>query len=269
MIVFPPCKINLGLQVVSKRPDGYHDIETCFYPIPLTDVLEVIPSSAFSFTVSGIELEGRPADNLCVKAYELLSRDYVIPPVSMHLHKVIPAGAGLGGGSSDAAHVLKLLNTVFELGISKPTLQQYASRLGSDCALFLHDSPMFGKGRGDLLSPAFIDLKGYYIILVKPGINISTADAYRGITPKQPAVRLESVLESDIRKWKYILVNDFETTVISKHPEIGTIKHTFYEQGALYASMSGSGSTVYGIFEQPVDLTQLFSSYFCWSGVLS
>ncbi|MDL5049269.1 4-(cytidine 5'-diphospho)-2-C-methyl-D-erythritol kinase [Oscillatoria amoena NRMC-F 0135] len=268
MIVFPLCKINLGLNVVSKRPDGYHEIETCFYPVPLTDVLEVIPASAFSFTQTGILLDGQSADNLCVKAFELLSRDYVIPPVSMHLHKVIPAGAGLGGGSSDAVHVLRLLNTYFELGISRQTLQRYASRLGSDCAFFLYDGPMLGKGKGDILSPISINLKGYSLILVKPRVYVSTAEAYRCVVPKQPVELIETVLKSDIRQWNNRLVNDFEASVFSKHPEIGVIKAVLYNHGALYAGMSGSGSSVYGIFEQPIDLSHEFSDYFYWAGLL-
>ena len=214
-------------------------------------------------------LEGDAADNLCVRAYELLSLNYVIPPVSMHLHKVIPAGAGLGGGSSDAVHVLRLLNDVFELGISKHILQQYASRLGSDCSFFMHDGPMIGKGKGDVLSTISLNLKGYSLILIKPEVHISTAEAYRGITPRQPHEPLEVVLKSGIRQWRGRLINDFEATVFSKQPEISMIKDRLYENGALYASMSGSGSSVYGIFEQPVDLTQEFKSYFYWSGVLS
>ncbi len=269
MIVFPPCKINLGLHVVSKRPDGFHEIETCFYPVQLTDVLEIIPARSFSFTQTGLELEASSFDNLCVKAYELLSRDYVIPPVSMHLHKLIPAGAGLGGGSSDAAYALRLLNDVFELGISKHLLQSYASRLGSDCAFFLHDSPMLGKGKGEILSTIAVNLKGYWLILVKPDIHISTAEAYRGVLPKQPAKPLHAVLVSDISQWRNRLFNDFEDSVFRKHPGIRAIRDTLYEQGARYAGMSGSGSSVYGIFEQPKDLAGLFEGYFYWSGVLS
>ncbi|MCK6616726.1 MAG: 4-(cytidine 5'-diphospho)-2-C-methyl-D-erythritol kinase [Cyclobacteriaceae bacterium] len=268
MIVFPPCKINLGLHIISKRPDGYHEIETCFYPIPLTDVLEIIPSKEFSFSQTGVKLEGRPTDNLVVQAYQLLSKDYVIPPASIHLHKLIPAGAGLGGGSSDAAHTLNLLNEIFELGISGATLQHYAIRLGSDCSYFLNTGPMLGKGKGEMLSPVILDLKGYTLILVKPPVHISTADAYRGVTPKQPAESLKVVLESGIEQWKNRLVNDFEFSVFARHPEIRQIEEVLYAHGAVYASMSGSGSSVYGIFKQPIDLSGLFSGYFYWSGML-
>jgi len=268
MVVFPPCKINLGLHVISKRADGYHTIETCFYPLPLTDVLEAIPAPVFSFSQTGLSLQGNDSDNLCVQAYQLLSRDYVIPPVALHLHKVIPAGAGLGGGSSDAAYTLRLLNDLFELGISKATMHRYAVRLGSDCAFFLHNGPMLGQGKGEFLTPLSLALKGYFLILVKPEIHIATADAYRGITPHVPEQSIPEVLQTDIRYWKDALVNDFEITVFKQYPEIKKIKDILYEQGAVYAAMSGSGSSVYGIFEEPRDLAARFTGYFCWSGLL-
>jgi 4-diphosphocytidyl-2-C-methyl-D-erythritol kinase len=269
MIVFPPCKINLGLHVLSRRPDGFHEIETCFYPIPLTDILEIIPSSSFSFFQTGIPLPDDPLGNLCVKVYEELSNDYVVPPVSMHLHKCIPTGAGLGGGSSDAAYTLHLLNSVFELSLSEKTLHRYASRLGSDCAFFLQNSPMIGKGRGELLSPIRVSLKGKYLVLVKPAIHLSTAQAYKGITPKQPPERIEEILKTDIQNWRKQLFNDFEDSIFRRYPEIGIIKDTLYGHGALYASMTGSGSAVYGIFEKQVDLSPYFKDQFCWSGLLS
>ncbi|QOI97414.1 MAG: 4-(cytidine 5'-diphospho)-2-C-methyl-D-erythritol kinase [Flammeovirgaceae bacterium] len=268
MVVFPPSKINLGLHVISKRPDGYHEIETCFYPIPLTDILEIIPSKEFSFSQTGVELEGKPTDNLVVQAYQLLSKDYVIPPVSIHLHKLIPAGAGLGGGSSDAAYTLRLLNEIFELGISNATLQQYAARLGSDCSFFLYNQPMLGKGKGDMLSPVTTALKGYTLMLVKPPIHVSTADAYRGVTPMQPTAPLKVVLESVIEQWKDSLVNNFEFSVFARYPDIRKIKETLYQYGAVYASMSGSGSSVYGIFQDAKDLSGLFTGCFYWSAVL-
>lgn len=268
MIAFPPCKINLGLHVVSERPDGFHNIETCFYPVPLTDILEIIPAATFSFSKTGISLPGNNAENLCVKAYKLAQQQYALPPVAMHLHKRIPAGAGLGGGSSDAAFVLRLLNEIFELGISHITLQQDAAQLGSDCAFFLHNSPMLGKGRGEILTPVNINLKGYTLVLVKPNIHITTADAYRGITPHSPAESLSKVLEAGITHWKDRLVNDFEISVFKKHPEVAKIKNTLYQQGAVYAAMSGSGSSVYGIFKEPINCTAHFSEYFCWSGLL-
>jgi 4-diphosphocytidyl-2-C-methyl-D-erythritol kinase len=268
MVVFPPCKINLGLNIISKRPDGFHNIETCFYPVPLTDILEIIPAPEFSFSQTGLQLDSQGSDNLCVRAYQLLGRDYVIPPVAMHLHKIIPAGAGLGGGSSDAAYVLRLLNEIFELGISNATLLQYAARLGSDCAFFLHNSPMLGKGKGEILTPISVTLKGFYLVLVKPDIHIATADAYRGVTPHPPAESISEVLQAGIRSWRGRLLNDFEESVFRNYPELKKIKDKFYQQGVLYAGMSGSGSTVYGIFEKPVNLAAAFDGYFYWSGLL-
>ena len=233
MVAFPPCKINLGLNVLRKRDDGYHDIETCFYPIPWTDILEVIPSDKFEFTVSGNAIPGD--DNLCVKAYRLLNT----PPAKIHLHKIIPTGAGLGGGSSDAAWTLRLLNDVFQLKLSKDELKKYAAQIGSDCAFFIEDGPMIGTGRGEILRPAKVDLKGKFIVIVKPDVHVSTAEAYSGIVPKGSKLDL-----SDIRS----LRNDFEETIFKKYPAIESIKKSLYQAGATYASMSGSGSAVYGIF---------------------
>jgi 4-diphosphocytidyl-2-C-methyl-D-erythritol kinase len=233
MIAFPPCKINLGLSILRKRDDGYHDIETCFYPIPWTDILEIIPSDRFEFTVSGNTIPGD--DNLCVKAYRLLSA----PPAKIHLHKIIPAGAGLGGGSSDAAWTLRLLNDIFNLKLSKDELRKYAAKIGSDCAFFIDDVPMMGTGRGDILTPANISLKGKFIVIVKPGIHVSTAEAYAGVVPQESAIDL-----TDMKSLK----NDFEESIFKKFPVIASIKKSLYGMGAIYASMSGSGSAVYGIF---------------------
>lgn len=233
MIAFPPCKINLGLNVTRKRDDGYHDIETCFYPIQWTDILEVIPANKFEFTVSGDAIPGN--DNLCVKAYRLLNA----PPAKIHLHKIIPTGAGLGGGSSDAAWTFRLLNDVFGLKLSKDQLKKYAAQIGSDCAFFIEDGPMVGTGRGEILHPANITLKGKFVVIVKPDVHVSTAEAYAGIVPKESKLDL-----SDIGSLK----NDFEETIFRKHPVIALIKRRLCEAGAVYASMSGSGSAVYGIF---------------------
>ncbi len=242
MIAFPPCKINLGLNVLRKRNDGYHDIETCFYPILWTDILEVIPSDKFEFTVSGNVIPGD--DNLCIKAYQLLKP----PPAKIHLHKIIPTGAGLGGGSSDAAWTLRLLNDVFLLGLSKDQLKSVASQIGSDCAFFIEDGPMIGSGRGEILSPANISMKGKFIVIVKPEIHVSTAEAYAGIVPKESKLDLTKINS---------LKNDFEESVFKKHPLIQSIKQQLYNAGAEYASMSGSGSAVYGIFNSPPDITSI------------
>ena len=250
MVSFPPCKINLGLHVISKRTDGFHELETCFYPVQWTDILEVNESEAFSFTSSGTVIPGAPSDNLCVKAYRMLQQLHDLPPVKIHLHKIIPTGAGLGGGSSDAAHTLRLLNSVFSLNLTTEQLMRYAARLGSDCPFFVQDQPMVGTGRGEVLSAVTLSLLGKYLILLKPDIHVSTADAYAGIRPKAPSGPLISILENGLSTWKDSLKNDFEETVFAKHREIMRLKETLYEGGAVYASMSGSGSTVFGIFDK-------------------
>lgn len=268
MISFPPCKINVGLNVVLKRTDGYHEIETCFYPLPWTDILEIIIADTLEFTQSGLSIPGNFTDNLCVKAYELLRKDFNLKPVKIHLHKIIPTGAGLGGGSSDAAHTLRLLNEIFNLGIAHAQLKEYASRLGSDCAFFIEDKPMLGTGRGEILEEIKIDLQGKYIVVVKPDIHISTAEAYASITPAFSVNRVRDVVEMEIPNWKNLLVNDFENHVFTKYPRIAGIKAKLYEQGAQYASMSGSGSSVFGIFEKPVDLKKFFPDCIYWTGAL-
>jgi 4-diphosphocytidyl-2-C-methyl-D-erythritol kinase len=267
MVTFPSCKINLGLRILSKRPDGYHNIETCFYPIPWTDVLEILPSDSFSFTCTGLALPGDASENLCVKAYRLLQKDFSLSPIQMHLHKIIPSGAGLGGGSSDAAHTLLLLKDVFDLKLSVPELQGYAAMLGSDCAFFITNKPMMGRGKGDLLSPADVTLKGKYLVIIKPAIHVSTVEAYSRVEPTQPTTALADILKQDISAWRDLLVNDFEESVFSIYPQIGAIKHELYNLGALYAGMSGSGSSVFGIFSEDINLTDHFPGMTCWSGI--
>jgi len=269
MVVFPHCKINLGLQIVSKRIDGYHNIETCFYPVPWTDILEIIKAENFAFSSSGISIPGKEEDNLCIKAYQLLRNDFGLSPVHIHLHKVIPMGAGLGGGSSNAAFTLRALNSIFNLKLSGQQLREYASRLGSDCSFFVQDKPMLGTGRGDELSPASVNLKGLFLVLAKPEIHVSTAEAYGGVKPKLPAISLSKILGSHLSLWRNVLVNDFEQTVFEKHPTISSIKDSLYKQGALYASMSGSGASVFGIFNSYVDLKNTFFGMTYWSGALN
>lgn len=271
MIAFPFCKINLGLSVLRKRQDGYHDIETCFYPVSWTDIVEVIPSEEFSFTTSGALIAGMPEDNLCVKAFRQLQRDFSLGAVSMHLHKVIPAGAGLGGGSSDAAHVLLLLNEIFSLSLTQDQLFQYAMLLGSDCPFFIQHSPMIGSGRGEILEPVQnSELSNMFLVLVKPDVHVSTAEAFAGITPGKPMMSVREVLSRyPVEQWKDKLVNDFERSVFLKHPVIGSIKEKLYSHGALYASMSGSGSAVFGIFSEAVDLAKDFEEHLVWQGQLS
>ena len=269
MVAFPPCKLNLGLHIIQKRTDGYHEIETCFYPVPWTDILEIIPAKEFSFGSSGNVIPGSVDDNLCLRAYTLLKKDFDLGPVSMHLHKIIPTGAGLGGGSSDAAYTLRLINSIFQLNLSREKLMHYAALLGSDCAFFVQDKPMIGHGRGELLSEVSVDLSGKFLVLVKPAIHVSTAEAYSGVTPRHREFSLGEILErSHFTEWRRLLKNDFEDSVFAQYPVIQELKNLMYDLGAVYASMSGSGSTVFGIFEKACDLKNKFKNAVYWSGKL-
>lgn len=259
MVSFPPCKINLGLNIIGKRPDGYHDLVTCFYPVQWCDILEIIPSEKFSFTASGLPVPGNGEDNLCIRAYNLLKKDFALPPVSIHLHKIIPMGAGLGGGSSDAAWTLRTLNQIFDLNLPREALKAYASQIGSDCAFFIEDTPMMATGRGEILHEINVDLKGKFIVIVKPEVHVSTTEAYAGVKPKQPEHDLKEMLEqTPLQEWKLPVKNDFEESVFANYPVIAEVKKTLYNSGALYASMSGSGSSVFGIFSAAVDLKNIF-----------
>ena len=269
MVVFPHCKINLGLHVISKREDGYHTIETCFYPVPWTDILEIIPAKEFSFTSSGLIIPGKEEDNLCIKAYRILQAQFDLAPVKIHLHKVLPTGAGLGGGSSDAAFALRLLNSIFDLNLDKDELREFASQLGSDCAFFIDDKPMLGSGRGEKLSELALNLKGLYMVLVKPDIHVSTADAYAGVKPQTPHLTIGEILTRPLNGWNGYLVNDFEKSVFAKYPAIEAIKNELCNQGALYASMSGSGSSVFGIFKSQTERSQQFKGMQYWADYLN
>lgn len=269
MVVFPHCKINLGLQVISKREDGYHNIETCFYPVPWTDILEIIPSQEFLFTSSGLIIPGKEEENLCIKAYRLLQTHFDLDPVKIHLHKVLPTGAGLGGGSSDAAFALRLLNAVFDLKLTVIQLREFAAQLGSDCSFFIDDKPMLGSGRGERLTDLSLNLKGLYMVLVKPDIHVSTAEAYAGVRPHTPPHTIAEILSLPVAAWREQLINDFEISVFEKYPKIATIKNELYNHGAIYASMSGSGSSVFGIFLAPTDLTHQFKGMQYWADYLN
>lgn len=266
MISFPPCKINLGLNIVRRRNDGYHDIETCFFPVGWTDVLEIIPASETKFNQTGIPIAGDVTTNIVNKAYDLLKKDFNIGPVEIHLHKIIPHGAGLGGGSSDAAHAIKLLNTIFQLDISLEQLKKYALMLGSDCPFFLEPKPMLGTGRGEILESYSVDITGKYLTLIKPDVHVSTAEAYAEVVPEMPSVSLRELLKSPLNSWRDLIMNDFEKSVFLRYPKIRQIKDFLYQEGAVYASMSGSGSTVYGIFNTPFDAAQHFPTMTSWSG---
>jgi len=268
MICFPNAKINLGLHVTTKRSDGFHDLETIFYPIDLKDALEFVESKELIFQNTGLPIDAPLEQNLVVKAWKLLHETYNIPPVSIHLHKVIPFGAGLGGGSADAAFMLNALNEYFKLNIPILKLQEYATQLGSDCAFFITNRPAFASGRGEILEEITVSLQGLQLIIVNPGIHVPTKEAFAAITPKQPLHSLREVIQRPIYSWKDELYNDFEQSIFPQHPAIAAIKVTLYKQGALYAAMTGSGSSVYGIFEQSIHVKELFSSNFCWTGSL-
>ncbi len=283
MVAFPNCKINLGLNIIRKRNDGYHDLETVFYPVPLTDALEVIRNEVSSFksqdisfknkepktqnlqatsnqqlatcnfSSTGLPINGAESDNLCVMAYKLLKQDLPdLPNIKMHLHKVIPMGAGLGGGSADGAFALKLLNNKFQLQLSQQQLIAYALRLGSDCPFFIINKPCFATGRGEIMQPISLDLSAYQLIIVNPKIHIGTGWAFRNITPQTPKKSVQIIIKQPIETWKEELVNDFQIPAINQHKEIGFIINTLYQQGAFYSAMTGSGSTVFGLFAKEI-----------------
>ena len=271
MIVYPNAKINIGLNIVGKRPDGFHNIETVFYPINLTDILEVVSSdeqeNGISLATSGIQIDSRLGENLCEKAYQKLKKlSPQILPAKAHLHKIIPIGAGLGGGSADASFMLKLLNDYFKLNHSSEILRKLASEIGSDCAFFIDNTPSFAHGRGELLKPIDLSLKGYKIQLINPGIHISTQLAYSGVQPSKPEISLEELVLRPPENWKDKIKNDFETHIFKMFPDIENIKNNLYRAGAVYASMSGSGSSVYGIFSETNKLPNNYpADYFVWN----
>ncbi len=256
MIVFPNCKINLGLNILHKREDGFHDIETVFYPVQFTDALEVITKSQndpVEFTGTGLVVDGKEDDNICIKAYRLLKKDFPqLPAVKIHLHKAIPMGAGLGGGSADAAFMLKLLNSKFNLNLSASRLINYSLQLGSDCPFFIHNKPCFATGRGEVLEELSLDLSSYKIVLINPGIHINTGWAFSQVTCAPVKRSVKEIIQQPVETWMAVLKNDFEGPVFSAHPEIKEIKEALYQQGAVYVAMSGSGSTVFGIFSTPI-----------------
>lgn len=268
MITFPNAKINLGLRITERRPDGYHNLETIFYPIHLEDALEVVPlkdnKQEYDLKITGTPIDGTPEDNLVVRAYRLLKQDFDLPPIHIYMYKHIPLGAGLGGGSSDAAFMIKLLNEKFALGMTTGQMEAYASRLGADCAFFIQDRPVLATGIGNEFTPIDLSLKGMYIVLVKPSVSVSTREAYAGVTPQRPDVPLTTQIRRPIEEWRDCIANDFEPSVFRAYPEIAAIKDKLYDMGAVYASMSGSGSTVYGIFRESVPyVDEHFGEHFC------
>ncbi len=269
MVVFPNAKINIGLNIIEKRSDGFHNLTSCFYPVGWCDALEILPSSTLSFESSGLLIPGDSSSNLCLKAYQLLAQEYNLPPISIHLLKAVPIGAGLGGGSADAAFTIKALSELFSLNMSVAQQQDYARKLGSDCAFFIENKPNFCFGKGDEFEQINVCLTGMHLVLVHPGIHISTAEAYAGIKPKKPASDLRKLLQQPIDQWRTGVINDFEEALFPGYPLLSDIKSELYKRGAVYASMSGSGSTLYGIFRDVPDLSNNFRDFTVWQGELS
>ena len=268
MIQFSPCKINLGLSILEKRADGFHALETVFYPVGLQDIVEVVPAKLFAFSHTGIAIPGDVSNNLCVKAYHLLKADFPeMGDVKIHLHKNIPMGAGLGGGSGDGTTVLILLNQLFDLKLTQKQLLDYAARLGSDCPFFIYNEACHATGRGEILEPTSIDLSSYTIALVHPGIHIATSWAFQQLSPCVKEKSIATIIKQPMNTWKSELINDFEAPVFKAHPSLEAFKNNLYSQGAIYASMSGSGSSLFGIFpkgtkiESPTDKASLRVDY--------
>ncbi|WP_442590642.1 4-(cytidine 5'-diphospho)-2-C-methyl-D-erythritol kinase [Pedobacter sp. AW31-3R] len=257
MLAFANAKVNLGLHVTKKRADGYHELETVFYPVRINDVLEITDAPETGCIVRGIDVPGDAADNICLRAYQLLKNDYDLPPQQITLLKNIPVGAGLGGGSADAAFLIRLLNTKFKLDLSVAAMEGYARRLGADCAFFVENKPVYAVGKGDEFAPLSIDLSPYFMVLVKPPVHVSTAAAYAGLQPVMPEKELKALISLPVGTWKSHLKNDFEKHVFVKYPEIAQIKARLYASGATFAMMSGSGSSVYALFESPIKLPEL------------
>ncbi|MFM2049113.1 MAG: hypothetical protein RI955_1661 [Bacteroidota bacterium] len=266
MVIFPNAKVNFGLNIISKRADGFHNIQSVFVPVKVEDALEFIPANALQFSTSGLPIPGNTNDNLILKAYHLIKSSYNIPFLKIHLHKVIPMGAGLGGGSADAAFFIKSVNNYFELKMTADEMLQIASSLGSDCAFFITNEILYATEKGEILEPFTLDLSGYKICIIHPEIHVNTAWAYSKIKPLTPNKSIKEILKQPIETWKNELINDFEKPVFDNHPEIESLKNDLYKQGAIYASMSGSGSAVFGIFKNEIPtltFQQNFSVFNC------
>ncbi len=274
MVCYPYAKINIGLYVVSKRPDGYHNLETVFYPVPLTDVLEIKPlkgsDAPFLLQTVGAPVGGSPADNLIIKVYRDLKEEFSLPALDIYLNKRIPMGAGLGGGSSDAAAMMRALNDGFSLGFTDEEMEKRIAVYGADCAFFVKSRPAFATGIGDVLTPiGDFSLKGYVLLLVKPAVSVSTREAYGGVVPASAPCDLTEAVKRPVEEWKDIIANDFEKSVFRVHPAIAAIKQTMYDMGAVYASMSGSGSTVFGLFRHSVEeAAEVFRDCFVFQSAL-
>ncbi|MCX6352728.1 MAG: 4-(cytidine 5'-diphospho)-2-C-methyl-D-erythritol kinase [Bacteroidetes bacterium] len=266
MVRFPNIKINLGLYITEKRQDGFHNLESVFYPVNFCDGLEIIKANQFSFEMEGLKIEGNPADNLCVKAYNILKADFDLAPVKMFLLKKIPTGSGLGGGSANGAFALKMLNELFELNLSQTQLENYAAKLGSDCPFFIANTPVFVEGRGEILSPISLSLKGHYITVVCSGIHISTKESFANITPAKPSINLKEEIQKPIEQWQQNITNDFEKYAFAQYPALQSIKQKLMDVGCIYAAMSGSGSAVYGISKEGISVNDFPKEYVGWGG---
>lgn len=267
MLLLPNCKINIGLNIVARRPDGYHDLETVFYPIPLRDNLEfkeiTDSDEPYRLVTGGVPIEGKAEDNLIVKVYLSLKEEFHLPALELFLYKHIPMGAGLGGGSSDGAAMMTGLNEAYSLGMSHEEMEQRMARFGADCAFFVRNRPAYATGIGNILSPVSFSLKGKYIVLVKPDTFVSTKEAYAHVVPKPADRPLPEALAQPIESWRLSVRNDFEASVFPQHPELAAVKQTLYDMGALYAAMSGSGSTLFGIFDRPTpEAENVFEKHF-------
>lgn len=268
MILFPNAKINLGLYITEKRTDGFHNLTSCFYPVPWSDILEITPSDVFEFSTSGLSISGALENNLCYRAYLLLKDAHAIPAVHIHLHKVIPMGAGLGGGSSDAAFTLMGLRDLFQLPLSNEALLPFAQKLGSDCAFFLTNQAQIGTEKGDVLQPFELNLAGKFLVMIYPNFGISTQEAYAGIRPKKALKNWEKNLLKPLETWKETISNDFENSLFPSYPQLAAIKQELYALGASYAAMSGSGSTIFGIFDKEIRQPENWKAFSTWSGFL-
>lgn len=268
MICFPNAKINIGLNVLSKRQDGFHNIESIFYPVPVCDALEFVAADTMQLTVSGFTIPGKEEDNLVLKAYNTLTRIYKLPPLKIHLHKSIPVGSGLGGGSADTAFFIKTINEYFKLGMGMDELLALAGKLGSDCPFFIENRVMLVSGRGEVLQSSNLDLSGKYLLIIKPKTPVSTQLAFEIVKPGMSNISLAAILSKPIEQWKEFLVNDFEIPIYKKYPQIAAIKNNLYKHGAIYASMSGSGSAVYGLFKNKPELSKINPNYYFWVGKL-
>lgn len=270
MILYSPAKINIGLQIIHRRPDGFHNLQSLMYPIGLSDIIEIREAGPdakpLSFSQSGIPVNEGSGKNLCEKAHEIFTSERALPPVEIHLHKQIPIGAGLGGGSSNASQILKGLNQLTTDPLPPEILHEMSASLGSDCPFFLHKQAMMMEGRGEVLSPSSVSLEGLWLVLLFPEIHISTPEAYAGVSPVIPERHLKELLSAPSEQWKEEVVNDFEPGIFEKYPQLATLKDGLYKAGALYASLSGSGSSLYGIFPREPELPDSISDFVIWEG---